>query len=84
MGPQLKGCGRQLGLKKALPSDAASMGPQLKGCGRAIVAPQVSENCLASMGPQLKGCGRTSMSLRPRAHGPLQWGRSLRAAEGSH
>ena len=36
----------------------------------------------ASMGPQLKGCGRISKERKRLRSEELQWGRSLRAAEG--
>ena len=35
------------------------------------------------MGPQLKGCGRFLKALREFKRVMLQWGRSLRAAEGA-
>ena len=34
------------------------------------------------MGPQLKGCGRVAICRLPTVDSMLQWGRSLRAAEG--
>ena len=34
------------------------------------------------MGPQLKGCGRRAMRVYGAWNRVLQWGRSLRAAEG--
>ena len=58
------------------------MGPQLKGCGRFDIDLLAPPRRHASMGPQLKGCGRCrSCSLTIRQF-LLQWGRSLRAAEG--
>ena len=57
------------------------MGPQHKSCGEDYFLTFRPYGLCASMGPQHKSCGEeVAINLRDGVT-PLQWGRSIRAAE---